>query len=376
MANYSKKDKPEKPYPEFPLFAHNTGRWAKKIKGKFHYFGPWDDPEGALAKFERTIHDIRLGREPSDEDAKLSVDDLVNTFLGAKRDLVDSNELAERTWTEYRATALKLIAELGRDTDVSKLRPSDFGSLRSALAQSVGLKTLDGEIGRVRAIFNYAFKADLLESPVRFGMAFNKPTRKALKIEAQKRPPKVFTIDELVAIYSNANATMQAFVLLGLNGGLGGTDIGLLEPRHIADGWVRYPRPKTAVDREFPLWTETLQAIAMVPTRESELPYRFLTKRGKCWAKTDRDSPISKEFRKICIAAKCHQVGRGFYSLRHQFRTIADSSRDTPAINKIMGHQDGSMGAHYTEWIAPERLQNVVDIVREWCSPLFAKQNA
>jgi integrase len=373
VAEYSRKTKPEKPYPEFPLFAHATGRWAKKIKGKFHYFGPWEDSMGALAKFERTIHDIRLGREPAD-DARLSIKDLVNHFLGAKRDLVDSGELAERTWAEYRTTGATLLDEMGRETDVSRLRPDDFAALRASLAKTRGLKTLDGEIGRIRAIFNYAFKADLLDSPVRYGMAFNKPSRKSLKKESQKRPAKIFTVEELIAIYSEANATMRAFILLGLNGGLGGTDIGLLEPRHIVDGWIRYPRPKTAVDREFPLWPETLTAMQAVRRPASELPYYFLTKRGLCWAKTDGDSPISKEFRKICLAAKCHQLGRGFYSLRHQFRTIADGSRDAPAINRIMGHTDASMGAHYTEWIAPERLQAVADTVRDWCKPMFTSQ--
>ena len=43
--------RPEKPTPDFPLFPHRNGQWAKKVKGKLLYYGPWSDPQGALARF-------------------------------------------------------------------------------------------------------------------------------------------------------------------------------------------------------------------------------------------------------------------------------------------------------------------------------------
>ena len=58
--------------------------------------------------------------------------------------------------------------------------------------------------------------------------------------------------------------------------------------------------------------------------------------------------------------------GLGFYTLRHTFRTVADESRDQPAVDFTMGHEVQSMAAVYRETIGDARLQAVTDHVRGW----------
>jgi hypothetical protein len=53
--------KPAKPRADFPLFAHGNGQWAKKVKGRLRYFGPWDDPQTALARFLGTTPEVSNG---------------------------------------------------------------------------------------------------------------------------------------------------------------------------------------------------------------------------------------------------------------------------------------------------------------------------
>ena len=50
MHNFTMAPKYSKPRPDFPLFPHATGRWAKKIRGEFKFFGKVaDDPNGEAA---------------------------------------------------------------------------------------------------------------------------------------------------------------------------------------------------------------------------------------------------------------------------------------------------------------------------------------
>src|SRR5215510_5952637 len=94
----AKPAKPGKPYPEFPLTAHPAGYWCKKIRGKLHYFGPWADPDGALAKYLEQKDALHAGRKPREDAGATTVKEAANHFLNAKQARVDSGELSPRTW--------------------------------------------------------------------------------------------------------------------------------------------------------------------------------------------------------------------------------------------------------------------------------------
>src|ERR1017187_4039845 len=96
-----KPKKPKKPYADFPLFPHASGRWCKKIRGKFFYFGPWADWEGALKQWEAERVDLLAGRKPTARRAKEGekrLCDLVNQFLTTKQNRVETGELTPHSF--------------------------------------------------------------------------------------------------------------------------------------------------------------------------------------------------------------------------------------------------------------------------------------
>src|SRR5215471_3504921 len=84
--------KPDKPHPDFPLFPHDNGCWAKKIRGRLHYFGVWrgaEDPAAAANAAEQRYlkekDDLHAGRKPREVSAGVVVKDVANAFLRHKQ---------------------------------------------------------------------------------------------------------------------------------------------------------------------------------------------------------------------------------------------------------------------------------------------------
>ena len=88
MSKITRKTGVRKPHPDFPLFAHATDRWAKKIRGKLHYFGKVStDTQGtaALQKWLDEKDDLLAGRVPRTKREGLTIKHLLNHFLTAKQ---------------------------------------------------------------------------------------------------------------------------------------------------------------------------------------------------------------------------------------------------------------------------------------------------
>lgn len=183
-----------------------------------------------------------------------------------------------------------------------------------------------------------------------------------------------------------AGTPMRAMILLGLNCGFGQTDVASLPIKAVdlASGWIEFPRPKTAIARRCPLWPETIEAIheatAARPKAKTAVDagLAFITKYGARWVRTsqkDKDKPatpidaIQLEFQKLLTSLGINRQGIGFYVLRHVFRTVADGSKDQPAIDFIMGHTRDDMASLYRERIDDVRLKDVVKVVRDWLFP-------
>jgi integrase len=384
----SSADKPQKPYPDFPLFPHATGRWAKKIRSKLHYFGKWDNWQDALSLYQKQAADLHAGRKPRENTGGATIKDLVNHFLIAKKHLVDTREIVQRTWDDYDATCRQVMEVLGKDRLIADLQPDDFDTLRRQLAKSRGIVALGNEVSRARILFKYAYDAGLIEHPLRYGQSFKRPSRKALRKARQEKGPRLFQADEIRALMDKAGNHLRAMILLGINCGFGPADCGNLPIKalDLKAGWVDYPRPKTGVSRRCPLWPETVEALKESiakrpkPHDEADNGMVFLTKYGQRWAKESSDNPISKEVAKILRPLKVkrgrkqeavYRKGLGLYTLRHTFQTIGDAARDPIATRAIMGHAEAGddMSAVYREGVDDDRLKAVTDHVRQWLFP-------
>jgi integrase len=399
MINSTSRGQSVKPYPDFPLTAHSSGRWCKKIRQRTFYFGPISDPQAALDRWLKEKDDLLAGRVPrarQQEEGQegQTLRDLCNEFLTAKKHKLDLGELSPRTFGDLYTTCERIVKELGRHRLLSDIRPQDFSALQRSFPKTWGPHRRGREIQAIRCLFRYAMENDDTRMVViKFGTDFKKPEKKIMKRHRAKTQAanglRMFEAAELRKIIDAAPLPMKAMILLGINCGFGNNDVATLPLSVIKleSGWLSYPRPKTGEERRCKLWPETVtvlrEAIAARPTAKNETDGQlvFLSYFGLPWVravleqKEDgkyrvmTDNGLCKEFSKILKTLGLKRRGLNFYALRHTLETIGGDAKDQVALDRIMGHSDDSMAEAYREKIPDHRLEAIATHVHDWLFP-------
>jgi len=398
MPNSTTRLKVSKPRPDFPLFPHASGRWAKKVKGTLLYFGPTaSDPHGddALTTWLAEKDYVLLkGRRPAKTKGQLTVADLANKVLNIKRLKVENKELSIYTFDNWRKICAITVDQFGGGRHVESLEPDDFEKLFRDKISGLAVTSRAAFVGLIRTLFHFAYNDNqrLIDRPVMFGEIFRSP-RLDYGPDRMLDTAKTFSAEEIRQLLSHVRHPARAFVLLGINCGFGNTDCAALTVRTLDmdKGWHTEPRQKTGQPRRCPLWPETIEAIQRSlkfrasPADSADADLVFITRTGRpyvrlstasaaAWkAKTaspmNCQNAITGTFWKAFTALNLNTNGRSFYSLRHTFETVAGNARDQVAVDYIMGHKTPGMGTRYRHAIDDERLLAVVNHVHNWLFP-------
>ena len=389
----SKSKKPKKPRADFPLTPHPNGRWCKRIRGRLHYFGRWDDPDGALVEYLEQKDDLYAGRVPRRSQDALDLAYALDHFLSSKKADLQEGRIVPRTYWELDRTCERIADCLGDSRLLTDIDPNDLIRLRLELGKGWKKKdstgngqvktkaqlsptTIKGELTRARMVFLHVNEY-LAQKPIVYRKALRSPSRRQLRQIVNERGPADFTAKQIKVLADAASPQLRGMIYLGINCGFGNGDCAMLPTAQIDldGGWHQFWRPKTQNPRKCPLWPETIKAVreSLEKRPTSKTPdaekFVFLTREGNCWSKENGWNAISTEFRKLLKDNGYYREGvTGFYCLRRTFETIATDAGHQVAADFIMGHcpPENDMPARYRQRISDESLVKVSNFVRQW----------
>ena len=364
----STKVRPKRPYPEFPLFPHNNGQWARKIKGKIKCFGSWDDPTAALREHNRQFPYLKSGLDaPEEVTPGVTLKEICDTFLAFKESEQQAGQISERWVQDLHVSALILAKTLGRERVVETLGPHDFHKLRIAIVGKHSPTIAKNHISRIRSIFDFALKNQIIEKAANFGTMFAAPSRDLIRKHRNRQPKKLWKPEEVRQLLAAAPPTIRAMIYLGVNCGVDCSDLCNLPKAavNLKTGWLDFPRAKTGIERRVKLWPETVQSLRDYLESRPEPPRDlaqlfFVTVHLNKWTA----SAIVHEFAKL--REKCGIEQGTFIWFRKTVQTIGESEGDSIAVKAVMGHVDDSISSYYRQEVDVKRIVRVTDLIRSW----------
>lgn len=354
---------------KFPLTLHPTGQYCKKVKGRLYYFGT--DKKKALQRYLDQAAYLHRGRGLKPHSAKdaITIKTLCNLYLDFQDSRVQAGELTVRHNIDQIKTLRTFVRFLGQHRLVGEISTLDLQNFKRRLQKTYGsAHRINLHIAVMKAMFHWAKRNEVLETIP------NVDAVSKVKVVREEKP--TFTVEQIRKLLDEAPLQMRAMILLGLNCGFGCTDCSELQWKHVdfRTSRVLYPRGKTGVNRNLPLWQETISALSSIPRSNERV---FNTPTGKAWVRmirsvdkagnvkfTNNDS-VGKEFSKLIKKVGIEkQKGMGFYTLRKTAATLAARSGDPFAVQRLLGHADLKMATTYVQDVS-KQTDRVVDNVRK-----------
>lgn len=353
------------------LTAHPNGQWCKKIAGKVRYFGPVADPDGALRRYLALAQATLDNRPVVVQSSDVTVELAVNRYLTARKRDLQAKKLTPGMFACYHWAGQFLVEHLGRARRVCDLGPSEFEHLRGLLPG--GPAMVANRVRWIRSIFKAT--GEFYGVVPRYGGMFKLPSMGEMR--AVRRSRAFWSPAEIQRVMKHCRPPTLCHLLLGLNGGFGASDLAQLPAADVdlRRGVIDTRRPKTHIRRVVPLWPETVKALRAYHRPNDALPELFfVTKHRHPWVQTvpvldaagtvkrvQWSDSVARELSKAAKAARVPHLA--FYTLRHQFRSLAEGQGSPNAIRAIMGHAFPGMDEFYLH-LDVSALRQVTEAVR------------
>jgi integrase len=386
---------------------HPRGGWCRTFPGDRSrtYFGrisPGLAVRAMLAAEDRR----RAGESAEDRMGRLRLREAANLFLAHLDAEYAAGKIGHEQRASYGQEIDALITAAGKNRplyDFCKLNAPDalFKPLRAA-ALARGLAAAEKHIVQVRTFLNWCsgvrrlipapFYADAFAPP---GEREKRATRKAARREKGEAYWQPAEVCRIVDVSRLAGVHRFAQVLLMLNGGMGSTDLALLEDADV--DWdrncIHTDRSKTLVPRVVPLWDVTAGAMRVSraarakPERPEWAARFFLTDKGRPLVTrrlSDKDARRTagtdtlKNWFYVLLNGRGGHPGEladlkrhraGAYTLRSVFLTLS-VGQDADLRSVVMGHAfKGEVTEFYLRGDLREKLAGLCDQVRSQLWP-------
>ena len=348
-----------------PNKARGNGRWRKYVDGVVRYFGTAKSPNDnrAYREAERKYLEFMQKRETAlpvtIACSQATISDVREKLLQDLNCRYERGDVSASYVEKARCCLNDFIAYVGMRTrfaSIGELILDEYRSHTLALPMSqktgrrISPATAKDRLSMVHTVYRWAWKMRIIDTLPRNLDGF-------AKVTIPKTEAKVFSLEEIHALWNAADPRLRCWMALGLNCGYGQQDISDLRVDEVdwANGQIDRLRSKSGVQAKHRLWDITLDLMRGHRAPNTRNGDRiFITKKGNplVWGHIT-DGRLRQSDSVRCWFWRLQRElgingGRGFYSLRRTGATLIEQI--DPAVTEMyLAHAERGMKQAYAQ---------------------------